>query len=176
MPPVLQQPHPPLWMTANFDPEHFRWIGRQGLNLMTLPWLLPSFDRSRELIACWREGLHEARHDPAKHEVMAHFPVFVAPSVKDARAAADNHWATMVEASVGERGGEILKTLTYDALVESHRGVFGDPAACRDHVAYIQEQLGLTHFSCTIHFGGLPQHHVLSSMRLFAEEVAPAFC
>ncbi len=68
LPPPVQKPHPPIWCTANFDEEHFRWIGRQGFNLMTLPWLSPSNARTKELISIWRESLVAAGHDPATRE------------------------------------------------------------------------------------------------------------
>ena len=173
MPPVVQDPHPPIWMTANFDADHFRWIGLKGLNLMTLPWILPDYERSRELIGIYREALREGGHD--EREVMAHFPVYVARTAAEARAHCEESWDRWCGISFGERGAELLQSMDYDRVLATHRGIFGDPAMCRDHIAHIQERLGLTHLSCTIHFGGLPQEYVLSSLRLFAEEVAPSF-
>ena len=41
LPRTLQQPRPPIWVTANSDPDSFRWIGERGYDLMTLPWLFP---------------------------------------------------------------------------------------------------------------------------------------
>jgi hypothetical protein len=35
--------------------------------------------------------------------------------------------------------------------------------------------MGIDHFNCSFYFGDLNQKQVLRSMRLFAEEVMPAF-
>jgi hypothetical protein len=35
--------------------------------------------------------------------------------------------------------------------------------------------MGIDHFNCSFYFGDLKQSTVLRSMRLFAEEVMPAF-
>ena len=55
------------------------------------------------------------------------------------------------------------------------RAIFGDPAMCRDHVQRICDELSLDRLALRFDFGGLPQDRVLSSMRLFAAEVAPSF-
>lgn len=46
---------------------------------------------------------------------------------------------------------------------------------CRRHVARLRDELGLDRLALRFDFGGLPQDRVLSSMRLFAREVAPWF-
>src|ERR1700730_16756227 len=38
-PKPLQKPHPPIYITANRDPESFQMIGQRGYHLMTLPWV-----------------------------------------------------------------------------------------------------------------------------------------
>jgi natural product biosynthesis luciferase-like monooxygenase protein len=171
LPPPIQKPHPPLWMTANREEEHFRWIGRQGLNLLTLPWILPGYDTSRRLIGAYREALAEAGHDVEGFQVLAMFPTFVAESDAEARFA-EKYWSNWTTLAFGERGSEILKTLDYDRVVAESRCIFGSPDTCRQHVRVLREALGITHVATVQHFGGMPQDRVLASMRLFAEEVA----
>ncbi|HEX6513727.1 MAG TPA: LLM class flavin-dependent oxidoreductase, partial [Chloroflexota bacterium] len=137
MPPPLQQPHPPLWMTANREEEHFRWIGHQGMHLMTLPWVMPSYDLSHKLIGAYREALAEAGHDPAAFEVLAMFPTFVAETEAEARQLASKHWSNWTQQAFGERGSEILKALDYDRVVAESRCIFGTPETCRRHVRRI---------------------------------------
>ncbi|HLG69990.1 MAG TPA: LLM class flavin-dependent oxidoreductase [Chloroflexota bacterium] len=173
-PPPVQKPHPPVWVTANFDESHFRWIGRQGFNLMTLPWALPSYDRSRELIGIYQDSLADAGHDPARRNVLAMFPTHVCETAAEARAA-EGYWARMVATATGERGGDLAHAMSFDDIVAQSRGIYGDVARCREHVAYIRDKLGLTHIATMHHFGGVPQETVLRSMRLFAEGVASAF-
>ena len=171
LPPPVQQPHPPIWMTANRDEGHFRWIGQQGLNLMTLPWILPSYDLSRQLIAAYREGLSEGGHDVDTHEVLGMFPAYVALSQEEARLA-EKHWSNWTVQAFGERGSDILKALSYERVIAESRCLFGTPEVCRQHVRRLRDELGLTQVATVQHFGGMPQDKVLASMRLFAREVA----
>jgi alkanesulfonate monooxygenase SsuD/methylene tetrahydromethanopterin reductase-like flavin-dependent oxidoreductase (luciferase family) len=173
LPPPVQQPHPPIWVTANFDESHFRWIGRQGFHLMTAPWLLESYDRSRDLIAAYRESLAEAGHDVETHEVLSMFPTHVRASRAEA-ADAGPFWQAMARMAFGERGGEFVHTLDYEGMVAGSRMIAGDAEACKEHVWRLAE-LGLTHIACMHHFGGIPQALVLESIRRFGEEVMPAF-
>jgi len=171
LPPVVQQPHPPIWMTANREESHFRWIGRQGLHLMTLPWTLPSYDTSRSLVAAYRDGLREGGHDVDSPQVLAMFPTFVGETEAEARVA-EQHWTNWTTLAFGERGTAIFKILTYDKAIEDSRCIFGTPEMCRAHVRRIRDEIGVTHIATVQHFGGMPQEKVLSSMRLFAAEVA----
>jgi len=172
MPPPVQQPHPPIWVTANRDAEHFRWIGRHGLNLMTLPWILPKYELSRELIGVYREGLREGGHQVEDHDVLAMFPVPVSETAELARKRAEGPWAAWKELAFGERGSEVLGRGTYDVMVDEGRAVFGEPDTCQQQIRRLADSLGLTHVACVFHFGGMPQADVLASMRLFASEVA----
>jgi alkanesulfonate monooxygenase SsuD/methylene tetrahydromethanopterin reductase-like flavin-dependent oxidoreductase (luciferase family) len=172
MPKPVQQPHPRLWMTANREASHFRWIGRNGIHLMTLPWILPSFDLSRSLIAEYHDGLREGGHDPAKFEVLAMFPVYVGDTAEAARREIEPHWNHWRAIAAGERGADQWKVMTYDFVVENTRAIFGDREMCRAAVRRIQDALGLTRLSLVFHFGGLSQERTLASMRLFAREVA----
>lgn len=177
-PPPVQQPHPPLWVTANVNPENFRWIGRRGYNLMTLPWILPSFARSRELIGIYREGLAEGGHDPASREVLAMFPAYCGETPEAARREAGPAWEIWRQFAAEESTGNVrqqdgVRRMTYDAMVEDTRAVFGDAAMCRDHLRRLREELGVTHVAGVFHFGGLAQERVLESMQRFGTEVAP---
>jgi alkanesulfonate monooxygenase SsuD/methylene tetrahydromethanopterin reductase-like flavin-dependent oxidoreductase (luciferase family) len=52
--------------------------------------------------------------------------------------------------------------------------IVGDPQRCIDTILRWREQGGLTTFSFTFHFGGMPQEMALDNIRLFAERVMPA--
>jgi alkanesulfonate monooxygenase SsuD/methylene tetrahydromethanopterin reductase-like flavin-dependent oxidoreductase (luciferase family) len=174
LPPPLQKPHPPIWATANFEEEHFCWIGRQGFHLMTLPWLAPSAARTRELIHCWRDSLIEAGHDPASREVLVMYFTHVRDSEAAARSAAE-YWLRTMGGSPGERGGENIRGMTYERLIGETRAIIGDVVRCREQVAYLRDTFGATRIATVHDFGGVPQDQVLASMRLFAAEVAPRF-
>jgi len=53
--------------------------------------------------------------------------------------------------------------------------VIGTPDQCIRQIRRLQDIMGIDHFNCSFWFGDLDQKKVLRSMRLFAEEVMPAF-
>ena len=46
---------------------------------------------------------------------------------------------------------------------------------CIEKLHELQDAMGITHFNASCWFGDVPREKVLNSMRLFAEEVMPAF-
>jgi NAD(P)-dependent dehydrogenase (short-subunit alcohol dehydrogenase family) len=52
--------------------------------------------------------------------------------------------------------------------------VFDDPAGCIEKIELLRDA-GVRNVVCWMGVGGVAQEHVLRSMRLFAEEVAPRF-
>jgi alkanesulfonate monooxygenase SsuD/methylene tetrahydromethanopterin reductase-like flavin-dependent oxidoreductase (luciferase family) len=53
--------------------------------------------------------------------------------------------------------------------------VMGKPETCIARLKELQEAMGIDHFNANFWFGDLEQDKVLHSMKLFAEEVMPAF-
>ena len=49
--------------------------------------------------------------------------------------------------------------------------IVGEPAACREQIARLREELGLTHLIFNFALGGLPNSDVLRSMDRFADQV-----
>jgi alkanesulfonate monooxygenase SsuD/methylene tetrahydromethanopterin reductase-like flavin-dependent oxidoreductase (luciferase family) len=165
LPRPLQQPHPPIWMTANRDPDHFRWVGEHGLHLMTIPWNLPDLETSRQLI-----GEYRRRAAPGG-KVLGLFLAHLAETVDEAREV-ERYWRNMRQVGAESRGAPDAQALSFEELAAQHRAFFGTPAMCRDLLERIAP-LGLDHLALQFHFGGLPQERVLASMRLFMSEVAP---
>ncbi len=180
LPEPVQRPHPPIWVTANVSEAHFRWIGLQGFNLMTLPWILPNLARSRALIDIYRDALAEGGHDPSKHDVLAMFPTYCGESPAAARREAEPHWLNwraMAQDEAREAPPPVQQAigrLSWDVMAGESRAIFGDPAECRAKLAEIRDALGITHAAGVYHFGGLAQERVLASMRLFAQGVMPS--
>ena len=180
LPPPLQQPHPPIWLSAVFSEEHYRSIGRQGFNLMTIAWVQPNLARSKALIDCYREGLREGGHDPAKREIMIMFPMYCGETAGQVKEEAGPHWANWHRLALEETKGlpEIVRKgmerLNYDVMVGETRGLFGDPSALQAKLRYVRDELGVTRVAGVFHFGGMAQERALASMRLFSKEVAPA--
>ena len=63
---------------------------------------------------------------------------------------------------------------TTDELLDRYM-VIGTPDTCIDRIKSVQDAMGIDHFNASFWFGDMSQARVLKSMRMFAEEVMPAF-
>jgi alkanesulfonate monooxygenase SsuD/methylene tetrahydromethanopterin reductase-like flavin-dependent oxidoreductase (luciferase family) len=181
LPRPLQQPRPPIWVTANLDPESFRWIGEQGYDLMTLPWLFPP-GPTAERIQLYHDARAAAGH-AGRGRVLAMYPTHVAPTAAQARAQADPAWANwrgfIMQELAGTPGGadqaaQRERMLQYDNMVAERRAIFGDVEQCVATVRWLAETFGITHLGLTFHFGGLDHAAGLGAVELWGREVAPA--
>lgn len=182
-PKPVQQPHPPIYVTANRDPESFKFIGSRGYHLMTLPWIATN-ELQRERVQTYFEALRENGHATAEKDLFVMYPAYIGESDARAREEVIEHWhrwrefaleAMHLDASKGEAYQRVVRHLDYDAMVRDNRGIFGGPQTCVKILQTIVEVLGPTHIGIVFHFGGLSQRNVLASMERFARHVMPAF-
>jgi alkanesulfonate monooxygenase SsuD/methylene tetrahydromethanopterin reductase-like flavin-dependent oxidoreductase (luciferase family) len=177
LPEPVQRPHPPIWVAASRSDDSYRWAGWNGFNLMVLP---HAFDPAvlRDHLAMYHDALIEHGHDPAQKEILGKFHIYVAERDADARRVAAQYLANYTAVSAAHHGGRRAQIAAappdgYDA--ERRQLIAGDPARCIDEIQGWRERAGLTTFSGTFFFGGMPQELALQNIRLFAEEVMPAF-
>jgi alkanesulfonate monooxygenase SsuD/methylene tetrahydromethanopterin reductase-like flavin-dependent oxidoreductase (luciferase family) len=173
LPKPLQRPHPRIWVGATRNEETFRWAGEQGYDLMTVPFVHPSTDALRDLVKVYRGALALNGNDFVGREVLGKFHIYVSDSFeRGMREAApfmknysDLHHAADPNRQLTER----------DIGSDMARGfiIVGDPARCADTIRRWQEEAGITAFSGTFQFGGMPQDLALKNIRLFAERVMP---
>jgi len=181
-PQPLQQPHPPIWVTAQ-SPESIEATVRRGFNVLTGGFGVP-LERMGEFRRLFDRLVAEAK--PARElEVGVQRAVYVTDSDADARAAAEEaRWNMRVTLSLRnhyervERGRAIAvpapKEPDIDDLLDRYL-VIGTPDTCIRQIKRIQELVGITHFNCSFWFGDLEHPRILRSMELFAREVMPAF-
>jgi len=181
LPRPLQQPRPPIWVTANVDPASFKWVGEQGYDLMILPWLYP-VEETQARLALYRDSRTAAGHD-GPGRVLAMYPAHVAGSAAEARAHAEEPWhvwreyalqEVMADAARRPELPERVQRLSYENMAAQRRAIFGDPEQCAATARWIQETFGVTHLALTFHFGGLDHRAALTAIELWAREVAPA--
>ena len=182
-PKPYQKPHPPIYVTANRDPESFQMIGRRGYNLMTLPWVATN-ELQRTRMQTYFDALRESGHAVESKDIFVMYPAYVGDSDAQARAEVIEHWsrwqrvfapeAMNLDPSKGEAYQRVVNHLDYDAMASDNRGVFGGPETCARILKQIIEVVGTTHIGLTFHFGGLSQDKVLKSMERFARLVMPA--
>ena len=196
IPKPYQRPHPPLRVAVT-SRESFPLMGAQGLPIfvglrsMAVPELVEAVNDYRE---AWREAGH-----PGFGDVALRIPVYVAEDMD--RALSEPKDSTMrsysrerrsyinsteqsgVTAAEGtleaadraERGrrSEVLATVTYDDLL-STRLAYGTPEVVSARLKALGEQLGRAGVIIEPNVGGLvPSEHVLDSVRLIGERVAP---
>jgi alkanesulfonate monooxygenase SsuD/methylene tetrahydromethanopterin reductase-like flavin-dependent oxidoreductase (luciferase family) len=179
LPKPVQQPHPPVWIGTARSEDSFRWAGKNGFHLMTLPWLYPTPDLLLGFTRSYRDSLADAGHDPATREILGKFHIYVADSCQQALEEATpylNYYRDVHSAAEPDRNhGSFLSPEKITSQIERGFVIVGDPERCIDAIRRWRELFGLTSVSGTFHFGGMPQELALKNMRLFSERVMPAF-
>jgi natural product biosynthesis luciferase-like monooxygenase protein len=180
-PQPVQQPHPPIYVTANRDPESFNMIGRRGHHLMTLPWIATNEEQRPRVEMYWK-ALRDGGHRVEDKDVFTMYPIYVGADDEQTRSEVIEHWHRWREFALAALNlvpgnpayDRVFGHLDYDAMVRDSRGVFGGPETCARILKRIIEVVGTTHIGLTFHFGGLSQDKVLSSMERCARSVLPA--
>ena len=174
LPKPVQRPHPPIWVGATRNEDTFRWAGENGFNLMTIPFVYPTMEAVQRLVKIYRGELAQAGHVLAAREILGKFHIYLSHSfevaVREATPYMENYHAAHAAAD------PIRKLTRHDLASDMARGfiIVGDPQRCIDTILRWQEEVGLTTFSFTFHFGGMPQEMALKNIRLFADRVMPA--
>src|SRR5687767_2095240 len=157
-PKPIQKPHPPIYVTANKDPESFQMIGRRGHHLMTLPWIATNEIQRPRVDQYWN-ALRDGGHSKEDKDVFVMYPVYIGASDAEARAEALEHWnrwrgfalsALNLEPN-SEAYQRVFAHLDYHAMVKDSRGVFGGPETCAHIINRIVEVVGATHIGLTFH-------------------------
>jgi alkanesulfonate monooxygenase SsuD/methylene tetrahydromethanopterin reductase-like flavin-dependent oxidoreductase (luciferase family) len=181
-PQPVQKPHPPIWVTAQ-SPESIETTVKRGFHLLSGGFGVP-IERLREFRRIF--DAHLAAYPPKQPiRVGTQRPVYVTDTEADARAAAEQaRWNMRVTLSLRnnyervERGRAtpvpFASEPSTDDLLEKF-SVIGTPGTCIRQIRRLQEAMRIDHFNCSFWFGDLTQSQVLRSMRLFSEEVMPAF-
>ena len=178
----VQQPHPPIWVTAQSLPSVEATI-RRGFNIITGGSGVP-IERLREFRQALDEHLETYKPDHPINVGTQRF-TYVTDNEADAREAAEQaRWNMRVTLSLRndyckvDNGHAVDVPLPNEPTTESIMQdftVIGTPDQCIRQIRRLQDVMGINHFNCSFYFGDLKQEKVLKSMRLFAEEVMPAF-
>jgi natural product biosynthesis luciferase-like monooxygenase protein len=181
LPKPMQKPHPPIYVTANRDPESFAMIAARGHHLMTLPWIATN-ELQGPRVQQYQDGLRSAGHAVEKRDVFVMYPIYVGADDGQARAEVIEAWhrwrgfALEAMGLLSTQDGahqRVFNHLAYDSMVRDSRGVFGGPETCAQALRKIIQVVDVSHIGLTFHFGGLSQDKVLKSMERFARQVRP---
>jgi alkanesulfonate monooxygenase SsuD/methylene tetrahydromethanopterin reductase-like flavin-dependent oxidoreductase (luciferase family) len=181
-PTPVQKPHPPIYIVGQ-SPESIFATVRRGFNVVSGGFGVP-IERLRE----FRKAFDEMDIEPAvrsRIRVSTQRPVYVTPDPSELPAIVEQaRWNMRVTLSLRqglervEKGHAIAVPFenepSADDLLERYF-VMGTPEQCIQRLKATKEAMGIDHFNASFWFGDLPQDKILRSMRLFKEEVMPAF-
>ena len=168
MPRPVQQPHPEIRIAAS-QPDTYEQIGRLGYPLFSAVRASPLTELADHTRA-YREAWKSAGH---KGEPKAYLqtPVYVAQTEERARAEAEEglmRFATY-------RADLVRGPLTY-AEVQREKGIVGTPDSVAERLMQLRDEAQLAGISAEINPGSMLSHaQVMSSLRLWCEEVMPRF-
>ena len=181
-PQPIQQPHPPIWITAQ-SPESIDGAVRRGFHVLTGGFGV-SIERLAEFRRLFDRLVAEVKPEHPL-EIGVQRAVYVADSQADARAAAEEaRWNMRVTLSLRnryervERGRAIPVPAPNEPDIDDLLDrflVIGTPDTCIRQIERIKDLVGITHLSCSFGLGDLEQARVLRSMEHFARDVMPAF-
>ena len=188
IPKPLQQPHPPIRLAAN-SAETFAYAGENGYPIFAGGPVNP-IPVLGDRLPIYRRAVETAGHGLPDDWLAAALMVFAGESRAAVRATIEpslRNYFSVVSGIIEpqslapehtaefERVRERLRGLQYEQ-VDQLMGIFGDPAYCRERITELRERFGFSRLVNWFEIGGLAGHQqTLSSMRLFAEKVIPAF-
>jgi natural product biosynthesis luciferase-like monooxygenase protein len=187
LPRPIQQPHPPVWVAATATPETFRWAGAQGYRMMVIGFL-HDVAGHKERIDLYRAAYRAAGHPPEHERVLGAWHAYAGTSAADVRAvgarAMDGYSGAASYAQELSGAGsaphpfpahapvlEVNSQLSFEERQARSRVIMGEPSACRETLAYLQEALGLTDLIFNFAHVGMDGDTILRSMDRFATRV-----
>jgi alkanesulfonate monooxygenase SsuD/methylene tetrahydromethanopterin reductase-like flavin-dependent oxidoreductase (luciferase family) len=177
----LQQPYPPLWYPTN-NPDSVQYAARHGYNFVGLG---PAAALREQVDGYWQTW-EAHRNDPARLNGHVATPkvgilrqVVVAETDDEAVAAArsaHSDWYRSITKLWHDHNDHSVDGLfAWDSASQYETLLYGSPARMREQMARLVEQSGCNYVICSFAWGTLPHEQTLRSLRLFAEEVMPAF-
>ena len=187
IPKPLQKPMPPVYVACTFTPQSFEWTGKQGHNLMIVPYAAPDLAVVKQNVDRYRSALASSGRptstdslcaihmycgetpDEAKEEPRAALMRYLGQFAESTRDAQHS------EAYVGYDGlSEALTKFDYDTFLYPKRVLFGDPDQCVTRIREL-EVMGVTNVGMVIDFGGLAKDKIFASLERFRKYVLPKF-
>jgi alkanesulfonate monooxygenase SsuD/methylene tetrahydromethanopterin reductase-like flavin-dependent oxidoreductase (luciferase family) len=179
-----QRPYPPLWYPTD-NPNSITWLAQEGLNTITH---YPPMTTMRELFDLYKRvwQMHHTNpnrlnaHVPApQYGIVRHHYVAEtdAQALQEARAAFADFIYNFNYLRVvhGDTSGRAAYLADFDARLQEGLHVVGSPDTVKQQVREHLQITGSNYFVGSFFFGTLTSEQTLCSLRLFAEDVMPAF-
>jgi luciferase family oxidoreductase group 1 len=182
LPTPVQKPNPPIWVVAQSS-ESIVATANRGFNLVSGGFGVPI-----ERLRAFRASLDEVVTDhavKAKMRVSTQRPVYVTHDESEIPAIVEQaRWNMRVTLSLRqglqrvESGRAIAVPMENEPSTEDlleRYFVIGTPQTCIERIQALRDAMDIDHFNGSFWFGDVAHDKVLRSMKLFAEEVMPAF-
>jgi probable F420-dependent oxidoreductase len=173
----VQRPHPPIWLGGWGKLALKRaavlgdaWVPGPTANLAKLKEAQEQYhanlaglgiqpnERERPLT---RDLIIAGK--PAQAEELAER--FLLPAYRDEYSSWDHPLIGTSDATATDRLADLRRD----------RFIIGDPDQVIEQINYFEDQFGMDHLICRLHFPGMPPEVVAESVRLIGQEVIPAF-
>jgi alkanesulfonate monooxygenase SsuD/methylene tetrahydromethanopterin reductase-like flavin-dependent oxidoreductase (luciferase family) len=168
VPRPLQQPYPEIRIAAS-QPDTYGAIGTLGYPLFSALRASP-IDSLPDNLGAYREAYRAAGHK-GRGKAYLQVPIYVAATTEQALSDAKDglmRFATY-------RQDLLRGPLTYEAALQQ-KGIIGTPDTVAARLRELQETAGIDGVSAEINVGSLLSHEqVMSSLRLYCQEVMPRF-
>ena len=184
--PVYQRPHPPLWYPTS-NAASIPRLGDEGYNvLFGFGFASPPLEVVREQSRVFFENFRKSAERggtryslpgaPPRFGMLRH--VLVAETneaaVALARPAFDAHYESFTHLWRTHGSDRFTGPADFDALVAEHKLFVGSPETVAAQVARARDVGEINYFAGAFAWGSLDVGTVLSSLRLFRDEVVPA--
>jgi alkanesulfonate monooxygenase SsuD/methylene tetrahydromethanopterin reductase-like flavin-dependent oxidoreductase (luciferase family) len=177
----LQQPYPPLWYPTH-NPESVEYAARHGYNFVGLG---PAAAVRQHVDLYWQTW-HAHRHEAGRlngHVAAPKVGVLrqVVVSETDEQAlpatrASHSDWYRSITKLWHDHSDHSVDSLfDWDSARQHETILFGSPSRIRDQMARLAETSGCNYVVCSFAWGSMPHQQRLKSLRLFVDEVMPAF-
>jgi len=192
LPRPTQKPRPPFWVAALGTPASMEAAGKNGFNLMLVAFAGPQMQGA---IGAYREAWQQAEH-PGKGKIALGFHMFCHQDREEAHRIAkpniDAYFKSLVSAAEQDSGWgagassrdypeysgylDALRAASFDSLLDGGTIWVGTPDDIRQQISgYAAEVGGFSTASLQVNFHLISETDAAASMRLFAQEVIPAF-
>ncbi|HLZ55480.1 MAG TPA: LLM class flavin-dependent oxidoreductase [Ktedonosporobacter sp.] len=190
MPRPYQRPHPPIWVAAVASEESFLWAGRNGYNLMIVPFA-SNLQRTSSLVQAYRQAWREAGHPAGAEQVQVSLHCYLAESRAEAIAGfkdpMNTYLALFSEAASGwehwqssnyQGYSQLAATIaaqSWQTVLEKRTAFVGTPDDVVEQVQGWLDLFGEIEPSMVVNFGNVSEAEAMRTLELFARHVMPHF-
>jgi alkanesulfonate monooxygenase SsuD/methylene tetrahydromethanopterin reductase-like flavin-dependent oxidoreductase (luciferase family) len=182
----LQDPHPPIYR-GTVSAASYERAGVVGDNAFVVPWTTGPHEVVADRVRLYRETLAANGH--ASRRTTTIFYLFIdrdgraaLREAKEIATAYSRHITgavmTKERTSSTDPSSALFSTTDFILSIPDHieeRGVVGTPQQCIRKLRELDEEFGLDHVAFYVHPGARETKRALDGLRLFSEEVLPAF-